>query len=102
MPQDDADEQRLTADVIELARQYGRYGYRKIHGLVQQAGWEDQPVGSGADLARELKVPKKQPKRADCGSMTGHVPGCAPGGRVMSGAGDFVEDITHNGGKYRM
>lgn len=24
------DEERLTADVTELARQYGRYGYRKI------------------------------------------------------------------------
>ena len=34
-PKDNADEQRLTAGVIELARQYGRYGYRRIHGLVQ-------------------------------------------------------------------
>jgi hypothetical protein len=25
---------RLTADIIELARQYGRYGYRKIAGLL--------------------------------------------------------------------
>jgi putative transposase len=24
------DEERLTADIIDLARQYGRYGYRKI------------------------------------------------------------------------
>jgi hypothetical protein len=24
------DEDRLTADVIELARQYGRYGYRRV------------------------------------------------------------------------
>ena len=24
------DEERLTADIVELARQYGRYGYRKI------------------------------------------------------------------------
>jgi putative transposase len=33
------DEERLTADIIELARQYGRYGYRKIAGLLRQAGW---------------------------------------------------------------
>jgi putative transposase len=25
--------------VIELARQYGRYGYRKIAALLRQAGW---------------------------------------------------------------
>jgi putative transposase len=33
------DEQRLTADIIKLARQYGRYGYRKIAELLRQAGW---------------------------------------------------------------
>ena len=29
-PRGRADEEALTADLIELARQYGRYGYRKI------------------------------------------------------------------------
>jgi hypothetical protein len=29
----------LTADIIELARQYGRYGYRKIAELLRRAGW---------------------------------------------------------------
>ena len=29
MPRGRDDEERLTADIIELARQYGRYGYRK-------------------------------------------------------------------------
>ncbi len=34
------DEERLTADIIELARQYGRYGYRKIAQLLRStAGW---------------------------------------------------------------
>jgi putative transposase len=32
-------EERLTADIIELARQYGRYGYRKVAALLRQAGW---------------------------------------------------------------
>ena len=39
MPQGREDEERLTADVIELARQYGRYGYRKIAALLRDAGW---------------------------------------------------------------
>jgi hypothetical protein len=30
VPRGHEDEERLTADIIELARQYGRYGYRKI------------------------------------------------------------------------
>jgi putative transposase len=33
------DEERLIADIIELARQYGRYGYRKITALLRHAGW---------------------------------------------------------------
>jgi hypothetical protein len=33
------DEERLIADVVELARQYGRYGYRKIAELLRRAGW---------------------------------------------------------------
>jgi putative transposase len=32
-------EERLTGDIIELARQYGRYGYRKIAALLRDAGW---------------------------------------------------------------
>ena len=35
VPRGREDEERLTADIIELARQYGRYGYRKIAGLLR-------------------------------------------------------------------
>ena len=51
MPRGREDEERLTADMIALARQYGRYGYRKIAGMLRnQAGWvvNDKRVeGSG-------------------------------------------------------
>src|SRR5262249_39692400 len=53
------DEQRLTADIIELARQYGRYGYRKVAELLRQAGW----TINDKRVERKLKVPHKQPKR---------------------------------------
>jgi hypothetical protein len=33
------DEEELTTDLVELARQYGRYGYRKISALLRDAGW---------------------------------------------------------------
>ena len=39
IPRGRGDEERLTADIIELTRQYGRYGYRKVAGLLRQAGW---------------------------------------------------------------
>jgi putative transposase len=39
IPRGGDDEQRLTADIIELARQYGHYGYRKVAELLRRAGW---------------------------------------------------------------
>ena len=33
------DDERLTAGIVELAQQYGRYGYRKIAALLRRAGW---------------------------------------------------------------
>ena len=39
MPAGRPDEGRLVADMIELARQYGRYGYRRIAALLRDAGW---------------------------------------------------------------
>src|SRR5215207_4468772 len=34
-PRGKEDEEQLTADLIELARQYGRYGYHKISALLR-------------------------------------------------------------------
>jgi hypothetical protein len=37
------DEDRLTRAIVELASQYGRYGYRRITALLKRDGWQ---VGS--------------------------------------------------------
>jgi putative transposase len=47
-PRGREDAERLTADVIELARQYGRYGYRKIAALLRQAGWTVSVTGGSS------------------------------------------------------
>jgi hypothetical protein len=39
IPQGRPDEERLTDDIIELARDFGRYGYRMITGMLNQSGW---------------------------------------------------------------
>ena len=33
------DEAALTADIVALAIQYGRYGYRRITAMLRTAGW---------------------------------------------------------------
>ena len=40
VPRGREDEERLVADMIELARQYGRYGYRRVAALLRDAGWQ--------------------------------------------------------------
>src|SRR5215471_3522880 len=64
IPRGREDEERLIADIIEFARQYGRYGYRKIAELLRQAGWTINDKRVERIWQREgLKVPHKQPKR---------------------------------------
>ena len=51
-------------DIIEFARQYGRYGYRRITALLRAAGWTVNRKRVERIWRREgLKVPAKQPKR---------------------------------------
>lgn len=51
-------------DMIELARQYGRYGYRRIAALLRDAGWQVNNKRVKRLWRREgLKVPARQPRR---------------------------------------
>jgi putative transposase len=104
VPRGRDDEERLTADIIALARQYGRYGYRKIAELLRStAGWVVNDKRVERIWRREgLKVPANQPKRGrlwlndgSCIRLRAERPN-----HVWSY--DFVEDRTHDGRKYRM
>jgi transposase InsO family protein len=58
------EEARLVEQIIELASQYGRYGYRRITAMLRQEGWQVNHKRVERIWRREgLKVPKKQPKR---------------------------------------
>ena len=64
LPRGCADEERLVADMIELTRQYGRYGYRRVAALLRDAGWQVNDKRVERLWRREgLKVPMKQPKK---------------------------------------
>ena len=103
VPRGRDDEQRLTADIIELARQYGRYGYRKIAGLLRQAGWAINDKRVERIWRREgLKVPSKQPKRGRLWLAGGSCIRLRPQHRDHVWSYDFVEDRTHDGRRYRM
>ena len=64
VPKGRADEDRLASDMIELARQFGRYGYRRIAALLREAGWSVSDGRIERLWRREgLKVSRKQPKK---------------------------------------
>jgi transposase InsO family protein len=98
------DEERLTADIVELARQYGRYGYRKIAELLRtRAGWIVNDKRVERIWRREgLKVPAKQPKRGRLWLADGSCVRLRAERRNHVWSYDFVEDRTHDGRKYRM
>jgi len=103
MPQGRDDEERLTADIIELARLYGRYGYRKIAALLRDAGWLVNDKRVERIWRREgLKVPKKQRKRGRLWLTDGSCIRLRPEHRNHVWSYDFVEHRTHDGRKYRM
>jgi putative transposase len=98
------DEARLTADIVELARQYGRYGYRKIAELLRTtAGWVVNDKRVERIWRREgLKVPAKQPKRSRLWLADGSCLRLRAERPNHVWSYDFVEDRTHEGRKYRM
>lgn len=64
VPKGRENEERLISDMIELAREYGRYGYRRIAVLFRDVGWQINDKRVERLWGREgLKVPLKQPKR---------------------------------------
>jgi transposase InsO family protein len=104
VPRGPEDEERLTADIIELACLYGRYGYRKIAGMLRgQAGWVVNDKRVERIWRREgLKVPQKQPKRGRLWLHDGSCIRLRAEYRNHVWSYDFVEDRTHDGRTYRM
>ena len=96
------DEDRLVADMIELARQYGRYGYRRIAALLRQAGWQVNDKRIERLWRREgLKVPAKQPKKGRLWFNDGSCIRQRPEYPNHVWSYDFVHDRTHDGRVFR-
>ncbi|EKX55668.1 Mobile element protein [Rhodobacter sp. AKP1] len=54
VPRGRPDEEALTADIVALASQYGRYVFRRITALLREAGWAVNGKGSsGSGGARD-------------------------------------------------
>lgn len=102
VPRGRADEERLVADMIELARQYGRYGYRRSAALLRDAGWQVNDKRIERLWRREgLKVPMKQPKRGRLWLNDGSCVRLRPAYRDHVWSYDFVHHRTDHGRTFR-
>jgi putative transposase len=98
VPQPRSDEAPLTAAVIELASQFGRYGYRRVHALLMAKGWSLSRSRVERIWKREgLKVPTKQPKRGRLWLADGSCLRLRPAYPHHVWSWDFVMERTHDG-----
>ncbi|MDY8109120.1 IS3 family transposase [Fulvimarina sp. 2208YS6-2-32] len=98
-----ADEEALTADIVRLASEYGRYGYRRIAALLKSEGGTVNVKRVERIWRREgLKVPQKQPKKGRLWLNDGSCVRLRPEYHDHVWSYDFVESRTHDGRKFRM
>jgi putative transposase len=97
------DEPRLVARMVELATQYGRYGYRRVTALLRAEGWRVNAKRVERLWRREgLKVPARQPKRKRLWDNDGSCARLRPERKDHVWAYDLVHDRTNDGRAFRM
>ncbi len=97
------DEPRLVTRMVELASQYGRYGYRRVTALLRAEGRRVNAKRVERLWRREgLKVPARQPKRKRLRDNAGSCARLRPERKDHVWAYDLVQDRTHDGRAFRM
>lgn len=97
------DEPRLVRDMVRLATQYGRYGYRRVTELLRREGWQVNHKRIERLWRQEgLKVPQKQPRRRRLWLNDGSCIRLRPAYKDHVWSYDFVQAHTHDGRSFRM
>lgn len=97
------DEHVLTQVILDLATEYGRYGYRRITALLKTQGWHVNAKRVQRIWRREgLRVPQTQPKRARLWLNDGSCIRLRPEHPNHIWSYDFVMDRTQDGRAFRM
>jgi transposase InsO family protein len=92
------DEAVLTERIIAIASQYGRYGYRRVTGMLRNEGFRVNHKRVERIWRREgLKVPKRQPQRGRLWLNDGSCVRLRPQHRNHVWSYDFMMARTSNG-----
>ncbi len=99
-----SEEERLREDIVKLASQYGRYGYRRITAMLNNDKlWKVNHKRVERIWRTEgLKVPKKQPKRGRLWLNDGSCIRLRPEHKDHVWSYDFVDEKTADGKKFRI
>ena len=95
------DEDEITARIIELATNYGRYGYRRITAMLKLEYPINHKRVERIWRKEGLKVPRKQSKKRRLWLNDGSCIRLRPEYRNHVWSYDFVEDRLKNGRKVR-
>ncbi len=99
----DAATERLTERMVELASEYGRYGYRRITVLLRTEGWHvNHKRVERLWRQKGLKVPQKQPKRRRLWFNDGSCKRLRPEHKNHVWSYDFVAERTSDGRALRI
>jgi putative transposase len=97
------DEEILSARIVALASQYGRYGYRRITAMLSMEGWRVNHKRVERIWRQEgLKVPPKQPKRSRLWLNDGSIVRLRPEFPKHVWSYDFMQDHTQDGNPFRI
>jgi putative transposase len=97
------DEEVLTARIVALSSQYGRYGYRRITAMLSLEGWRVNHKRVERIWRQQgLKVPPKQPKRGRLWLNDGSVIRLRPEFPKHVWSYDFMQDHTQDGNPFRI
>ena len=97
------DEAALTTAIVELAKQYGRYGYRRITALLKRSSWRvNSKRVERIWRQKGLKVLAIQPKRGRLRLNDGSRFRLRPEHTNHVWAYDSITDRTSNGKAFRM
>lgn len=92
------DEGPLIDRIVELATEYGRYGYRRMTALLRGEGWRVNHKRVERIWRQEgLKVPARQPKRGRLWFNDGSCIRLRPTHKDHVWSYDFIADRTKNG-----